>query len=200
MQLLYMLLSVTMNNTIKQQLIESIGVKQRAIETLVDPISEAASLFIETLRSGHVIFLAGNGGSAADAQHIAGELVGRFLKERKAFPAVSLATDTSILTALANDYGVEKMFSRQLEALGKDGDLFVAISTSGNSKNILSAVMQAKSIGMRTIALTGNDGGKLKEMVDLAVVAPSESTPRIQELHITIGHIICGLAENTLLE
>ena len=140
----------------------------------------------------------GNGGSAADAQHIAGELVGRFKKERKAIPAISLSTDTSILTAIGNDYGFEKVFERQIEALGNKGDVVIGISTSGNSENVYRAMKLAKKMGLTTIGLLGNDGGKIKNLSDIALVVPSKNTPRIQETHITIGHIICEGVERII--
>lgn len=185
---------------VRDQIDESIRVKQAVADQLTPQIVEAARLITEALRNGNKLILAGNGGSAADAQHIAAELVGRYLVERKAWPAISLATDTSALTALTNDYGVESVFRRQVEALGTQGDVFVGISTSGNSPNILTACQQAKSQGLTVIGWTGAKGDKLEAESDLCLKVPSTETPRIQESHIMIGHIICSLIEKDLTE
>lgn len=144
-----------------------------------------------SINSGGTLFLAGNGGSAADAQHIAAEFTGRFVKERKSLPAIALTTDTSALTAIGNDYGFDRIFSRQLEGLGRNGDLLIVISTSGNSVNLIEACNQAAKMGIKTIGLLGKTGGKLKDIVDKAIIVPSDVTARIQEMHILIGHIIC---------
>jgi len=159
-------------------------------------IEKAAGMIIQCLRSGGKILLFGNGGSAADCQHIAAELIGRFQKERRALPAIALTTNTSNLTALSNDYGFETTFSRQVEALGKPGDVAIGISTSGQSSNVINAMRTAKKRGLQTIALSGGDGGMLARIVDAAIVVPSKKTARIQESHITIGHIICELIES----
>lgn len=169
-------------------------------ENLSDIIVDAARRIIEAFKADRKLLLIGNGGSAADAQHIATELVGRFKMERKALPAVALTTDTSLLTALANDYGYETVFSRQLEALASDGDVLLAITTSGTSPNILKAVETAHSKGVTVIGLTGESGGKLKNVADLTIMVPSQDTARIQEAHITIGHIICFLVEKELFD
>ena len=150
---------------------------------------------IDTIHSGGCAFICGNGGSAADAQHFAAELTGRFERERRAWPAVALTTDTSALTAIGNDYGFDHVFSRQLEALGRPGDLLIAISTSGNSRNVLQAVAHAKANGIATIGLLGRDGGQLAREVDHALVIPSERTARIQEMHILILHIWCEMLD-----
>ena len=142
--------------------------------------------------------MAGNGGSAADAQHIAGELVSRFYFDRPALGALALTTDTSIMTAIGNDYGYDYLFSRQLEGLGNGGDVFVGISTSGNSRNILSALKTAKAKGMLAVGLTGQKGGLMDELCDIVLRVPSDSTPRIQESHITIGHILCMIVEDSI--
>lgn len=147
------------------------------------------------LNRGNTIFFMGNGGSAADSQHLAAELVGRFVKERKGLPAIALTTDTSILTAIGNDYGYEDVFRRQVEALVKENDIVIGITTSGNSTNIVKAVSRAKDTGAITIGLTGKDGGKLKEICDHCLVIPSNNTARIQEAHILIGHIICEMID-----
>jgi len=153
----------------------------------------------ECLERGNKILICGNGGSAADSQHFAAELVGRFKLERKGLPAIALTTDTSILTAIGNDYGFDQIFERQVEALGKEGDILVGISTSGNSENVIRAVKKAKEIGIYTIGLLGKSGGKLKDLVDLSLVVPSNNTPRIQECHVLIYHIVCEEVEKRLL-
>ena len=158
-------------------------------------IQRAADLICQALKNGKKILICGNGGSAADAQHIAAELVGRYEQERRGWPAIALTTDTSALTALANDYGYERVFARQVQALAASGDVLIAISTSGNSPNILAAVNQAKDIGCVTIALTGAGGGQLAKICDAAVVVPSDRTSRVQEAHITIGHLWCELVD-----
>ena len=169
-----------------------------ALRGLAEPIVAAGRLCSRTLQAGGKILLCGNGGSAADAQHIAAELVGRFKKERRAIPAIALTVDTSSLTALGNDYGFDTIFERQLEALARENDAVVGISTSGNSENVVRALKKANSIGAETIGLVGNNGGKIKEVANLSIVVPSNDTARIQEVHITIGHIICELIEEDL--
>ena len=161
-------------------------------------IATCADLCIASLKAGGKILLAGNGGSAADAQHIAGELVSRFVFDRPGLPAIALTTDTSILTAIGNDYGYEKLFSRQLQALGNSGDIFVAYSTSGQSPNILRALEEAKMRSLRSIGLTGNRGGAMVSLCDICLEVPSAITPKIQEGHLIIGHILCGLIEEAL--
>jgi D-sedoheptulose 7-phosphate isomerase len=168
------------------------------LDSQLDAINAAGQLICETLKGGHKILLCGNGGSAADAQHMAAELVGRYERERRAFPAIALTTDTSALTALSNDYGYEEVFARQVEALGVSGDLLIAISTSGRSPNIVKAADQARAIGCKTIALTGAPGEPLAAHCDLAVVVPSNRTSRVQEAHITIGHIWCEMVDANL--
>ncbi len=158
-------------------------------------VSSAIQVQLEALKQGNKILIAGNGGSAADAQHFAGELVGRFLKERKGLGAVALSTDTSILTSIGNDYGYEEIFARQVEALGRPGDVLIGISTSGNSENIIRAVKKAQELGLITICLTGMDGGKLKELCDYDMTVPLEETPRIQEFHTMTVHMMCELVE-----
>ena len=161
-------------------------------------IVEFAKLLEDTFRKKGKLLVMGNGGSAADAQHFAGEIVGRFKMEREALPAVALSTDTSILTAIGNDYGFDLVFRRQVEALATVGDAVVGISTSGNSANVLTALELAREKGCRTISLLGKDGGRIKDACDLALVVPSNDTPRIQEGHITIIHIVCDLVERAL--
>ena len=166
--------------------------------TIAQQIVDAVALCVASLRSGGKIMFAGNGGSAADAQHWAGELVSRFYDDRPGLPAIALTTDTSALTAIGNDYGYDYTFARQLEALGREGDVFFAISTSGNSPNILRACHAARDRGVRTIGLTGEAGGKLAELSDICFRIPSKETPRIQEGHEFIGHIVCALIEQEM--
>ena len=180
---------------IRASLAESVQTKQKVLESLVPTIEKVGRLLIDALDGGHKVLLFGNGGSAADSQHIAAELVGRFRPKRRALPAIALTTDTSNLTALGNDFGYDTIFERQVEALGLPGDVAVGISTSGNSPNVLAAVRLARKMGLKTIALTGRGGGPLAGLVDLAIVIPSDSTQRIQEAHITVGHILCELIE-----
>ena len=165
-----------------------------------DIIVDAAQLILNVYKSGGKVFLIGNGGSAADAQHIAAEFIGRFKLERMGLPAIALTTNTSTLTALANDYGYDRVFSRQLEALANNKDVLIAITTGGTSPNILKAVEMAHSKGVTVIGLTGATGGKLKDMADLTIMVPSDNTARIQEAHITIGHIICHLVEEGIAQ
>ncbi|AYL95264.1 D-sedoheptulose 7-phosphate isomerase [Mucilaginibacter celer] len=169
---------------------------QKLVSTIVADIEAGCELFTTTIKNGGRIFLAGNGGSAADAQHIAAELTGRFVIERQPLPGLALTTDTSAITAIANDYGYDQVFSRQLKAFAKPGDLFVGISTSGNSKGILNALESARNINCRTLGLSGRDGGKMNDFCDLNIVVPSDITARIQEMHILIGHILCKAVDN----
>lgn len=162
---------------------------------MVDQIDEAGQMIVHSLKQGHKLMLCGNGGSAADAQHLAAEFVGRFIRERNPLPALALTTDSSALTAIGNDYGFDAVFSRQVDGLGEKGDLLLAISTSGDSANILKAIESARAIGCPTIALTGGSGGQMKSVVDLCLAVPSTETPRIQEMHIMIGHILCDLVD-----
>ncbi len=163
----------------------------KATFVLEADIKKACETAVATLKAGGKILLCGNGGSAADAQHIAAELTGRYKTERGALAGIALTTDTSALTAIGNDYGYEFVFSRQLEALGREGDLLIAISTSGNSGNVVKALELARKIGIKTIGLSGRTGGAMNELCELNLVVPSNDTPRIQEMHIMIGHIIC---------
>jgi len=163
-----------------------------------EAISNAGRMLIETIENGKKILICGNGGSASDAQHFAAEMVGRFTRERSAWPAVALNTDTSLITAVANDYAYSKVFSRQVEALGVPGDILICISTSGNSKNIIQAAVQAKAKRMQTIALVGNNGGSVREHADYAISAPSNITARIQEVHIFILHFWAEMIESTI--
>jgi D-sedoheptulose 7-phosphate isomerase len=161
-------------------------------------IVQAASAICECLRQGHKLLFFGNGGSAADAQHLAAEFVGRFVLERRPLPAIALTTDTSLLTAVGNDYGFDQVFSRQIQALGQAGDIAVGITTSGNSPNVLLALKEARAAGLKTIGLAGKDGGALKTAVDIPLIVPHPITARIQECHIAIGHLLCELMEADL--
>ena len=187
-----------MEKIVQQIFAESIEVKQGTLKKNLVAIMSASEAVIKALSSGHKLFFCGNGGSAADNQHIAAEFVGRFQKERKAWPAIALTTDSSALTALGNDYSFDIVFSRQLQALGQKGDCLIAISTSGNSKNVLEAARQAKALGITSIAVTGGNGGQLAPLCDIAIIAASSKTARIQESHLVIFHTICELVENSL--
>lgn len=169
--------------------------KVRNSKKLMKDIALAAAMMKVALASGHKIMFCGNGGSAADSQHWAAEIVGRFQKERKGMPAIALTVDTSILTAIANDYGYDRIFARQVEALGSTGDVLVAVSTSGNSANVLAAVAEAKSKGIKTIGMTAAGGGKMAEVCDVCLVIPDKVTARAQEVHGLIGHILCEIVE-----
>lgn len=177
---------------------ESAMVKDRFFSAYADRVAQAADLMIQALSHGKKILLFGNGGSAADAQHIAAELVNRYGRERPALAAIALTTDTSILTSIANDSSYDEIFSRQIEALGQPGDIAIAISTSGHSQNVIKGVEVARARGLYTIGLLGRDGGAVGRLVDLALIVESDQTPRIQEVHITIGHILCDLIERAL--
>lgn len=184
--------------TISVHINEHLEVIGAAFELHSGPISEAAMKIAQTLSNDGALFWCGNGGSAADCQHLAAELVGRFKKDRKALRSIALTTDSSVLTCVANDYSYEDIFSRQLEAISRDGDMLVVISTSGNSENVLRALRVAKELGVKTIALLGKDGGQARALADHVIVIPSDSTARIQEAHILIGHILCDLIEQEL--
>jgi len=169
-------------------------------EQLVPQITACAVLVAEALQQGNKLLVMGNGGSAADAQHFAAELVGRFLRERRGLPAIALTTDTSILTAVGNDYGFDQIFCRQIEALARPGDVVLGISTSGNSRNVLEAITRAEGLGCKTVGLLGQDGGVLGEAVSLAITVPVRETPHVQEAHITIIHMLCDLIESRVCE
>lgn len=189
------LVKTNLTETIENSLRRHIEVFEDVLRTDLENIEKCAELIYQTLISGKKILLCGNGGSAADAQHLAAEFVGRYETERRAFPAVALTTDTSALTALANDYGFERIFARQVEALAGEGDLLIAISTSGNSPNIIAAVMKAREKGCRTLGMTGQGGKKLASLCDANILVPSARTAHIQEAHITIGHIWCEIID-----
>ncbi len=170
-----------------------------ALQNVTDVVHSAIDLCIDALKHGNKILFCGNGGSAADAQHLAAELVGRYKLNRRAFPGLALTVDSSILTAVANDFGYDTVFSRQVEGLGKAGDILYAISTSGNSKSVLLAMEQARSMGIHVIALTGAGGGKMKDLADIAICVPATAANTIQEMHIAIGHLICDYIEKALI-
>lgn len=161
-------------------------------------IAEAASLLIDALNKGGKVIFCGNGGSAADSQHLAAELMGRYLRDRPPLPSLSLTVDTSALTAIANDYGYDEVFSRQLRGIGRGGDVLVGLSTSGNSKNVLRALQAARDMGIRTVGLTGAGGGEMAKLADICICVPSTTTNFIQEMHIAIGHMLCGFVEDAV--
>lgn len=187
-----------METQIREEIKESIRVKRIMLESLVPQIKELAEAVTQAYRAKKKVILFGNGGSAADAQHIACELVGRFEKERRALPALALSTNTSTLTAIGNDYGYEASFARQVEAFVEEGDIVIGISTSGDAPNVLEGLKVAKEKEAKTVGLSGKEGGRLRSLVDICLIVPSNNTPRIQEAHITIGHIICGIVEREL--
>ena len=183
---------------IEQFVSESIRVKTEFFQGNAELIANTATKMAAALKQGKKVLLFGNGGSAADAQHIAAEFVGRFIPDRIALPAISLATDTSALTAIGNDYGYEQVFSRQVEGLGNPGDIAIGISTSGNSPNVLAAFEAARKKGLMTIGFSGQGGGKMNGKTDVLFCAPTRMTPRIQETHITLGHVLCELIDREL--
>ncbi len=189
-----------MEKNVRDILNESIRVKKKIVDdpSLLSQISQISSLIVEAYRKEKKVLLFGNGGSAADAQHIAGELVNRLHLERDALAAIALTTDSSVLTSIANDYDYSRIFARQVEALANKGDVVIGISTSGSSSNIIEAIRVAKEKGAKTVGFTGKEGGKLAELVDFLISVPSDETPRVQESHITILHIICCLVEREL--
>lgn len=182
---------------IKTALKNSVKVKQSILgdAELLNNVQNSADVIISALANGNKIFFCGNGGSAADSQHLAGEFIGKLHSERQPLAAIALNTNTSSITAVGNDYSYDDIFSRQIQALGSKGDILVGLSTSGNSKNVINAFIEAEKQGLKTIALTGQTGGKIKNLCDILVNVPSEITPRIQESHITLGHIICEIVE-----
>ena len=187
-----------MKEHIISRLRESAELKLRFAKESVNDIVEATKIIQKSIKSGGKVLIFGNGGSAADAQHIASEFVNKFSKDRKAFSAIALTTDTSLLTSIGNDRSFSNIFSRQIEALGRKGDVAWGISTSGKSKNVVSALEVAQNLGLKTILLTGSEVGKIGDSVNCLIRIPSKSTPRIQELHITVAHIICELVEEEL--
>lgn len=189
----------SISNLLKSSLVEHLAAVQTLLDSNLDEIQQSGQLICDTLAAGNKVLLCGNGGSAADAQHIAAELVGRYEQPRRAFPAIALTTDTSALTAIGNDYGFEDVFARQVEALAVRGDVLIAISTSGKSPNVIKAAERARAIGCKTIALTGVSGEPLASQCDLAVVVSANRTSRVQEAHITIGHLWCEMVDALLV-
>lgn len=189
-----------MQDYITQSIIEGIRLKEDVLNNhqMLADIEVVGNLIVQTLRQGHKVLLCGNGGSAADAQHIAAELVGRFVTEREGLPAIAMTTDTSILTAVSNDYGFDHVYERQTAALGTKGDILIALSTSGNSPNIEYALRKAQSMKITTVGLLGRDGGRCKTLCDYSFIIHHAESARIQEVHITIGHILCGIVDNKL--
>jgi D-sedoheptulose 7-phosphate isomerase len=191
-----------LHDLVRDRIQSSIDVKQALLQDSAfhDLVAQVAMQIVKSLRAGGKVFFFGNGGSAADAQHLAAEFTGRYLKERRALPALALHANTSSLTAIGNDYGFDFVFARQLEALGKEGDVAIGISTSGNSANVIRAMEIAKSKSIYTVALVGASGGAMRKLADCALCIPSEETPRIQECHILAGHLICEIVEQMLFE
>jgi len=187
-----------MQNTIEDEFNSHLQTIQQVLKLSVQDLEKASILAVDTLKRGNKILLCGNGGSAADAQHIAAELTGRYKSERRGLPGIALTTDTSALTAIGNDYGYDRVFDRQVEALANKGDLLIGISTSGNSENIISALKLAKASGCQTIGFSGRDGGKMNDVCDVNLVVPSDNTPRIREMHILLGHTMCQIIDNEL--
>ena len=186
------------NTIIRDQLLASAGIKKRVLEECAEDIQRAGDLLVQSSQDGGKMLVCGNGGSAADAQHIATELVVRMEKERPGIQAIALTTDTSLLTAMSNDYGFDSVFARQVETLSHPGDILLAISTSGNSSNVVQAAQVAKANQMNVLVLTGKSGGELQSLGDVVINIPSDDTQRIQEAHITVGHILCTLVERSL--
>lgn len=189
-----------MKDEIMQTFRESADLKVRFIRQNAEVVGQAVGMVVEAFKAGNKVLLFGNGGSAADAQHIAAEFVNRYQIERPPLPAIALTTDTSILTSISNDYGYIDSFSKQVKALGKEGDVAIGISTSGTAANVIKAIKAAKEMGLKTISLTGGDGGDLAKLTDIALVVDSPITPRIQEVHITIGHVLCEMVDRMLFQ
>src|SRR3989339_320647 len=188
-----------MDDIINKSIQESLKVKKELFQE-IDSIHQVSQLLINAYKRGNKLLVAGNGGSAADAQHFIAEIVGKYKMERKGLPGIALTTNTSILTAIGNDYGYEHVFRRQIEAQGEPGDIFIAISTSGNSENLITALEEAKKNKIITIGLLGNNGGKMGKLCDYNIIIPSKNTPRIQEMHIFVIHVICESFEKELFE
>ena len=193
-----------MSKNFKKQVFEIIRTHRKMVTELeesgLETISAIAGAIVKAIKKGAMVYICGNGGSAADAQHIAGELVGRFEANRKALAAVALTTDTSILTSISNDYGYADTFAKQVKALGRQGDVAVGISTSGTAANVIKAIKVAKDLGLKTVGLTGGGGGDLVKLVDFALVVDSSTVARIQEVHITIGHVLCEMVDRMLFQ
>jgi len=189
-----------MKEEILQAFKDNAEVNSRFIRNHADKLIQVVKVLVAAFKGGHKVLLFGNGGSAADAQHLAAEFVNRFLIERPPLPAIALTTDTSILTSISNDYGYAETFVKQVKALGREGDVAIGISTSGTAANVVKAVKMAKDMGLKTVGLTGGDGGDLAKIVDFALVVDSSATPRIQETHITIGHVLCEMVDRMLFQ
>ncbi len=187
-----------MINVIEKEFQGHLETIQKVMETMSEPLQEASKIAVEALKNGNKVILFGNGGSAADAQHIAAELTGRYKTERRGLPGIALTTDTSALTAIGNDYGYDRVFDRQVEALANDGDVLIGISTSGNSTNVINAFKVGQELGCKILGFSGRDGGAMNEYCDVNLVVPSNDTPRIQEMHILFGHTICQIIDNEL--
>jgi len=185
-----------MKSTILNEFISHQETIDKVIKIMQDDLANASKLAVDTLKQGNKILLFGNGGSAADAQHIAAELTGRYKTERRGLPGIALTTDTSALTAIGNDYGYDRVFDRQVESLANKGDLLLGISTSGNSKNVINALRLGQDLGCKTIGFSGKDGGMMNAICDINLVVPSDNTPRIQEMHILFGHTICQIIDD----
>ncbi|XPV67622.1 MAG: D-sedoheptulose 7-phosphate isomerase [Halarcobacter sp.] len=187
-----------MKDTIYKELQSHLEIIQKVIDKMDAPLQVASQLAVDALKNGNKIILFGNGGSAADAQHIAAELTGRYKTERRGLPGLALTTDTSALTAIGNDYGYDRVFDRQVEALANKGDVLIGISTSGNSKNVINAFKIGKELACKIIGFSGRDGGQMDKYCDVNLIVPSDNTPRIQEMHILFGHTICQIIDNEL--
>ncbi len=185
-----------MLETIEKEFGSHLDIIQRVAVTMGGDLRDASQLAVDTLKAGNKILLFGNGGSAADAQHIAAELTGRYKTERSGLPGIALTTDTSALTAIGNDYGYDRVFDRQVESLANEGDLLIGISTSGNSKNVINALKLGRKLKCKTLGFSGHNGGMMNEICDINLVVPSDNTPRIQEMHILFGHTICQIIDN----
>jgi D-sedoheptulose 7-phosphate isomerase len=189
-----------MQGEIVQAFRESADIKMRFIQQNAEILGRAVRMVVAAFKAGHKVLLFGNGGSAADAQHIAAEFVNRFLIERPPLPAIALTTDTSILTSISNDYGYADCFAKQIKALGKEGDVAIGISTSGAAANVIKAMKVAREMGLKTVALAGGDGGQLAKLADIALIVEAQSVPRVQEVHITIGHVLCDMVDRMLFQ
>ncbi len=185
-----------MKSVIKNEFLSHLETIQKVIELCANDLEKAAKLAVDTLKNGNKILLFGNGGSAADAQHIAAELTGRYKSERRGLAGIALTTDTSALTAIGNDYGYDRVFDRQVESLANNGDLLIGISTSGNSKNVINAFNIGRELGCNILGFSGKDGGVMNDLCDINLIVPSDNTPRIQEMHILFGHTICQLIDD----
>jgi len=189
---------VDLSDYFERQFDEHLRIAEAARQGLAEPFRAILGLWTDAVRAGNKLLFFGNGGSAADAQHFAAELVIRFARDRKPIPAIALTTDTSVLTAAGNDLGFDQLFARQIAALGRPGDVAVASSTSGRSPNVIEALKAARELGLKTVAFTGGDGGEMGGLADVALIVPSQVTARIQEMHLTLGHMLCGALEREL--